>query len=258
MVRAARPGQRFIRLSRIDPSVGLESEARRIYQEVVSEWRTFVRTIIVPQYDRPPALVVDADGQQLQWLIDQKRSDIDRRIVYQTQGLRRWVTRYGMWHTGRMARSVLSATGVDVAPYMVLGDIRAELEAAISRNVSLITGVSDDIRRRVSDVVFNAFALRKTRAELVRDLARAMGISQRSARNIARDQSEKLNSALNNIRQVQLGFNSYIWRTRRDHKVRKDHREREGRVFRWDKPPPDGHPGHPINCRCGAEAYMEV
>lgn len=48
----------------------------------------------------------------------------------------------------------------------------------------------------------------------------------------------------------------YIWRTRRDGKVRSAHAEREGQIFLWDEPPEGGHPGEDYNCRCTAEPYF--
>ena len=48
----------------------------------------------------------------------------------------------------------------------------------------------------------------------------------------------------------------YIWRTRRDGKVRSSHAEREGQIFSWDDPPQGGHPGEDYGCRCTAEPYL--
>lgn len=48
----------------------------------------------------------------------------------------------------------------------------------------------------------------------------------------------------------------YIWRTRRDGKVRSSHAEREGQVFSWEDPPEGGHPGEDYGCRCTAEPYL--
>lgn len=48
----------------------------------------------------------------------------------------------------------------------------------------------------------------------------------------------------------------YIWRTRRDGKVRSAHADREGQIFSWDEPPEGGHPGEEYNCRCTAEPYF--
>lgn len=48
----------------------------------------------------------------------------------------------------------------------------------------------------------------------------------------------------------------YIWRTRRDGKVRSAHAEREGPIFSWDNPPEGGRPGEDYGCRCTAEPYL--
>jgi uncharacterized protein with gpF-like domain len=35
------------------------------------------------------------------------------------------------------------------------------------------------------------------------------------------------------------------------------HHHREGKTYRDSKPPPDGHPGEPIRCRCWREPVFE-
>lgn len=47
----------------------------------------------------------------------------------------------------------------------------------------------------------------------------------------------------------------YIWRTRKDGRVRPEHAKNEGLVFSWENPPPTGHPGEDFGCRCSAEPY---
>jgi hypothetical protein len=49
----------------------------------------------------------------------------------------------------------------------------------------------------------------------------------------------------------------YVWETRGDAKVRLSHRRNEGKIFRWDTPPPTGHPGQDYNCRCLALPFEE-
>jgi SPP1 gp7 family putative phage head morphogenesis protein len=51
--------------------------------------------------------------------------------------------------------------------------------------------------------------------------------------------------------------NLYIWRTRKDGKVRASHAANDGEVFAWNNPPPTGHPGEDFGCRCVAEPYRE-
>lgn len=90
----------------------------------------------------------------------------------------------------------------------------------------------------------------------------------RRARFVARDQVGKLQGELTGIRQQNLGVTRYRWRTARDERVRGNpggrypdakhsHHSREGQIFEWGKPPPDGPPGKAILCRCIAEPVFE-
>lgn len=63
---------------------------------------------------------------------------------------------------------------------------------------------------------------------------------------------------INELRQEDLGIQRYVWRSRDDAKVRVRHAEHDNRVFRWDEPPEDGHPGQAYNCRCVAEPILPV
>ena len=92
--------------------------------------------------------------------------------------------------------------------------------------------------------------------------------AKNNAERIAVDQVGKLNSKLTENRQVDLGINKYIWRNMQDRRVRGNpiglypnskynHWSREGKMYSWDSPPADGHPGYPIRCRCFAEPVFE-
>jgi len=77
-------------------------------------------------------------------------------------------------------------------------------------------------------------------------------------RFIARDQVSKLNGQLTQLRQVDSGVSSYIWRTSLDERVRKSHKAHEFKKFRWDNPPAGtGHPGNDFQCRCTAEPVFD-
>lgn len=67
----------------------------------------------------------------------------------------------------------------------------------------------------------------------------------------------KINSRISQVRQQKLGITHYRWRTSRDERVRSTYRGREGDIIAWDDPPPDGHAGQPIRCRCTAEPYID-
>ena len=67
-----------------------------------------------------------------------------------------------------------------------------------------------------------------------------------------------INPRLNGILEDDLNKNPedyYIWRTKKDEKVRGKHAEREGKIFNKHIPPEGGNPGEDYNCRCWAEPY---
>lgn len=98
------------------------------------------------------------------------------------------------------------------------------------------------------------------RGETVRDLTKTIratyDLPKNRAELIARDQIGKLNGRLTGYRQRNIGISEYNWRGVLDSRERDEHVSREGETFRWDQPPPDGHPGEPIRCRCWAEPRL--
>lgn len=172
-------------------------------------------------------------------------------------------------HTEVWIDSVESATGIDIRPVVTQGDIADEFAMMIRRNVRLIDDLSDDVYQRIERSVTDA-VINGTRPEALRKvLTEQLGITQRRAKLIARDQTAKAVSDLNQLRQEQAGIDRYIWSCSMDERVRGNpqgkyphvkysHWAREGKVIRWDNPPPDGHPGKPVNCRCVARAFIDL
>ncbi|MBC8717954.1 phage minor head protein [Ochrobactrum sp. Marseille-Q0166] len=48
----------------------------------------------------------------------------------------------------------------------------------------------------------------------------------------------------------------YIWRTKRDGRVRSEHAANDGKLFSWKERPVTGHPGEKYNCRFNGEVKM--
>lgn len=251
---------RVIRFPAVTISQTTENELYSIVMEGVRLWSKRIYELLIPEYSKPAPLVdgltVDADGAQLQWIIDQIDREVNDRVFYQTEKLGRWVTKVGTSHTSKTISSVKSATGVEVKDFMTLRDIRPILDNSIRANVDLIKGLDADTKRRVEGVIFDGIARRRNQKYITKQLSLVMGISQRHARIIARDQTHKLNSLLTQLRNEQLGIEAYLWKTMMDDRVRRTHRAREGKLFKWDKPPEDGHAGYAINCRCHAMAVL--
>lgn len=163
---------------------------------------------------------------------------------------------------GRVMRSVL---GVDI----IAGEpfLQEELSRFVRTNVRLIRNVQEEFLVDAERIVLSGFRRGLRAEEIGQQILGAVkdkeGFKSRfrkastRAKLIGRDQVNKLNGRLNQLRQENAGIESYIWRTSLDERVRPAHRAREGKKFSWDKPPVDGHPGEPIQCRCSAEPVFD-
>src|SRR6186713_586691 len=136
----------------------------------------------------------------------------------------------------------------------------AALQSALAvfeaQNIALIKSIPvqalGSLQGKIVDAVRTGATLKDTQA-MIRN---TYGVTDRRAALIARDQIGKLNGQLTRMRQEAMGITQYTWRGILDARERPEHVAREGRVFSWDKPPDDGHPGEPIRCRCSAEPVL--
>lgn len=126
------------------------------------------------------------------------------------------------------------------------------MRVATRENVDLIKSIPDQQLKHVERIVSNGIVNGSRVEALADELYQRFDVSDSRAMLIARDQVGKWHGSLQRLRQVDAGVHSYEWSASGDERVRAKHRERDGKVFRWDSPPDDGHPGIPVQCRCVA------
>jgi len=127
-----------------------------------------------------------------------------------------------------------------------------EAAAFVKSNTKLITKMSEEHFARVEQATLAGLRDGKLTTDIAKDLEKQLKIPKNKAKLIARDQTSKLVSNLNQYRQKELGIKEYVWSTVGDNRVRDEHVALEGQVFSWDNPPSEGNPGEAINCRCVA------
>lgn len=160
---------------------------------------------------------------------------------------------------GSVSRNI-SGPGQITARFGVGVDVyRSEpwLEAAqknwVAQNANLIKTVPQQHMAKVETIIREGVLAGESPRSLAEKIKQAGGVTERRAMVISRDQISKANAELTRSRQEDLGIKEYTWVTSRDERVRSLHKERDGKKFSWDKPPSDGHPGMPIQCRCHAK-----
>ena len=131
-----------------------------------------------------------------------------------------------------------------------------------SRNNSLLIKdiphkTSLQIAEQTRQALIDGTNLKDAKEAVFNIMSERTDVSDSRAKLIARDQIAKLNGQLTMERQVDMGVDSYIWRTVGDERVRETHADNEDQTFTWDNPPAEtGHPGEDVQCRCWAEPIL--
>lgn len=111
----------------------------------------------------------------------------------------------------------------------------------------------DRLREQVEDNAMQGF-----RAEgLAKRIREEYGVSLSRANLIARQETSNFMSNFRMARAKDAGCKRYIWRCVMDSRTRKAHKDHNGRIFEYDKPPivdpvtgRRGNPGTDFRCRC--------
>jgi len=127
-----------------------------------------------------------------------------------------------------------------------------------SENLKLYikTFTEDQIIKLRKEVQENAYAGYRAK-NLVKVIQARYEVTKSKAKFLARQETALLVSQYREQRYKEAGINEYTWRTGKDDRVRDDHKELDGKIFRWDSPPVvnrktgrRAHPGEDYGCRC--------
>lgn len=159
----------------------------------------------------------------------------------------------------RFYAAMEEAVGVNLQSVIQRDNVEDVLVSMTRSNVALIKSIPEEYFKKIESMVWTNVTQGTKATSMIKELQQIGNVTEKRARLIARDQTAKLNSALNQQRQQNLGIEEYVWRTSGDgDRVRETHRENNGKTFRWDDPPETGHPGEDIQCRCVAIPIIKL
>ena len=186
---------------------------------------------------------------------------------------RKWVELESETDRRRLEQQIAKALQVDVVSIFDDEALLNAVELMQVQAVNLITTMPDTYFDKVAKYTMQSYQQERlpegrSLTEQLRELHKQ---TYERAKLIAVDQTQKLHCAVTQARQTSLGIEEYIWRTSNDERVvgtpggvspqgnpkHENHYVRNGRKFRWDSPPSDGHPGWPIRCRCWADPVID-
>lgn len=158
-------------------------------------------------------------------------------------------------HQIRFGQNAKQITGIDLdetEPWL-----KGYLEDWTVQNVELISDVPRDAVKNLQKQMMESVLRGDSKDYLEEKIQDILKTTEKRAKGIARDQTNKLYGALSEIRSKVNGWYFYEWDTAGDEKVRKDHRKLDGKIYKFTEPPivnsytgAKGNPGFDFNCRC--------
>lgn len=240
------------RIAPVRTPLSIELEYYKIARKVVREIVKYVDDKIVPQYTKQ--MTTDAIDQDK---FSPIRKALPGFVFRALNGISKIVNKEGDRHTKKFGEAVKRSIGIDIGAVIKREGIEDVVALTMNYSTSLITNLATETLNRLESTIYSAVMQGKTTKELSAEIKKVAAISDRRAKLIATDQMQKFNGNLNKARQEELGITSYEWITVGDSRVRHDHAERSGKIFKWNSPPSDGHPGQAVRCRCAAGGIVE-
>lgn len=250
------PRRKQIPVRDINPPATLATDLfRSVYLPVIQLWQARAGRIVA-EYERTLSEMITDSPADVEQELGTIEAEIDRLLLELTPRLRDWAIRIESFHRGRWRGAVLSASGVDLTTMIGPEDVAETLEALISRNAGLVRDISTQARGRIADSVFRGLTNRTAAREVAKEIAEAVGMARVRAKRVAADQLTKATSALDGERMRQAGIEKWKWVHSRKLHGREAHIARDGKVYSFDKPPPEW-PGQLPFCGCRKQALIE-
>lgn len=253
------------------PPTGIERDYARELKRIALR----TRIALIPLLDELPRLIASARAEREAFDsrgdVGDSRADAgeSRRIrelleqaaasaVIDTSALEtlaeKFAVRTQTYQRIQMARQVKAALGIDLSLDVSL---TATMEAFISENIALITNMPVKTMSAIEGIVTRGVTSGALHKDIAKDIQMQLGVGERRAALIARDQVGKYYGQVTATRHQSIGVKSFVWNTVGDERVRDEHSALNGETFAYDKPPSEGLPGEPINCRCFADPVFD-
>lgn len=246
----------------VKASKNAEVRYRKALETFIKKLTSDVGELITPILNRMELKFnADSDTGDLEVAFDNLRlryagiDQIARRMAYN------FVEAVDKSNSEKFYQSVAQTNilSIDLRSVINSENLSETLNLKTRENVSLIKSIPSEYFKKLEHIVYNGVVIGKQPKSMIAAIKELGYSTTKRARLIARDQTSKLNAALNQERATKLGITEYVWRTAGDERVRDTHAKNNGKIFRYDDPPAaTGHPSHDIQCRCVAQPIIKT
>lgn len=159
--------------------------------------------------------------------------------------------------------------GLSLKTSIVPKGLEDVIKASIDENVSLIKSIPEQYFKNITGSVMRSITSGEGLKELLPQLQKYGGQTERRATNLALDQTRKAYTSINKQRLQALNVKRFKWiHSGGSQHPRKSHVAISGQIFSFENilqeqaalnvPPNDrGLPGYPVNCKCTLSPVIE-
>ena len=151
-------------------------------------------------------------------------------------------------------------------PIVIDKRLRAKLTKEYSENLNLdIKTFRDEQVFKLRKQVEANWAEGFRSSEMIGFIQAQYGVTQRKARFLARQETSLLTVKYKREKYEDAGVTKYVWSSSHDKRTRQDHKDLDGQVFEYAKPPVTNkatgarnNPGEDYGCRCVDIPYTDM
>ena len=249
-----------ITLNSIAPSASITKWYREQMQSMVDEMRSDIIQDVVKPYRSEIAMdgIIDWIGHVIDSLIDRWQNKLDtmpKEIAKELVGKSKT-------HYDKRLFNQLKKRGFTVSPKYT-PDVEEQMKIALEENVALIKSIGNEYLDKVRSAVWRSVKGGYDLESLVKQLKQIDGVTDRRAKNIAKDQCAKLNQAFEKARAKELGITEAIWlHSGASREPRASHKKANGTRYKID----EGcfidnefiQPAWLPMCRCRAKLIIDI
>lgn len=258
MRRIRRRGGKVLRP--VHPNCGIERAYRRRILALVDHMgRSFDYWLKAAYRKDPPRMAQDAvPAAELQRVIEDLAARWQKRFDEGAPELAAYFATAARSRSDAVLKAILRKAGYSVR-FQTTAKMRDVMRATVEQNVQLISNLPQEYLTRVQGAVMRSVQTGRDLAPLMRELREQFGITRRRAALISLDQNNKATSAMQAVRQTELGIEKGIWmHSHAGKEPRPTHLANDGKEFviaeGWYDPDPKVRkrilPGELIRCRC--------
>lgn len=250
-------------LNPVRANAGTRTAYQRKLERLIDEMANSVGYWLTAKYKAElPRLAQDASPARV---MQEAMRKLSRRWLRKFDELADDLAQWFAQEADQRSASALQASLRDAGFTVKFSPTRAQnnaMQAIVAENVALIKSIPEQYLKNVEGAVMRSVSTGRDLKSLTDYLEKQHGVTRRRAAFIARDQSNKATSALNTVRQTELGITEGVWRHSGAGKVpRPSHVAYSGKTFdirkgayiegEWIRP------GEKPNCRCTWSPVIE-